>query len=104
MRASTMHRRLLILGALAAMAPSLARAQGGTITGTVRDSASRPVAGADVVANPGNHRARSDSAGAFSLTGLDADQYTVRARKIGFKPVEWRASLSNGGRVDIKLV
>jgi hypothetical protein len=77
---------------------------GATITGVVRDTAARPIAGADVIARPGDHRTRTDSTGRFTFRNLDADKYTVRARKLGYAPEEWDASLSKGGRVDIQLV
>jgi len=77
--------------------------QGATITGTVRDSASRPVAGADVVALPGAHRARSDSAGKFTITGLDGGSYTVRARRLGFAPTETTVDISSNARLNIAL-
>ncbi|MEO8334318.1 MAG: carboxypeptidase-like regulatory domain-containing protein [bacterium] len=83
--------------------PALAGAQG-IIAGTVRDSADRPVAAADITVRPGDHRTVTDSAGKFIVTGLGADHYTVRARKIGWAPTTYDVSLSNAGRVDIKLV
>lgn len=82
----------------------VAAAQGGTITGTVRDSAQRPVASADVVAQPGAHRARTDSAGRFTFADLSPDKYTVRARKLGYVPEEWDVKLSKGGTTDVQLV
>jgi hypothetical protein len=84
--------------------PSLATAQGGVIAGVVRDSAARPVAAADIIVRPGDHRTRSDSAGRFIITGLGADHYMVRARKIGYAPTNYDVALSNAGRVDIQLV
>src|SRR5689334_18947649 len=60
------------------LAASASAQQGATITGTVRDSASRPVANADVVALPGAHRARTDSSGKFTISGIDGGSYTVR--------------------------
>ena len=84
--------------------PSRASAQGGVIAGIVRDSASRPVAAADIIIRPGVRRTRSDSAGRFIVTGLDADHYIVRARKIGYAPTSYDVSLSNAGRVDIQIV
>ena len=83
---------------------SLAIAQNGVIAGVVRDTAARPVAGADVVVRPGDRRTRSDSAGRFIISGLGADHYTVRARKIGYAPTAYDVALSNAGRVDIQLV
>src|SRR5437867_12813553 len=99
-----------LLRALAVIAvPSLSafaqqQTRGATIAGTVRDSSSRPIAGADVVAQPGNHRIRSDSAGNFVLTGLDGGAYTVAARKGGYGPDRWDVSLSKSGRDVVKFV
>lgn len=99
---------LPVVAAILLALPSLAGAQqpavGGVITGVVHDTASRPVPGADITVRPGDHRTRSDSAGRFIVTGLGADHYTVRARKIGYAPTTFDVSLSNAGRVDIKLV
>jgi Carboxypeptidase regulatory-like domain len=77
---------------------------GGTITGIVKDSADRPVAGADVIAHPGDRRTRTDSAGRFVFSGLDPDNYTVRARKLGFAPEDFDVKLSKTSHVDISLV
>ncbi len=77
---------------------------GGVIAGVVHDADSRPVAGADIMIRPGDHRARSDSAGRFTIGGLGADRYFVRARKLGYGPTQFDVALSKGGRVEIRLV
>jgi len=104
----TSHRVLRVLAGLLLGAPAGVVAQqptsGGTITGIVRDSAQRPIAGADVLVRPGERRMRTDSTGRFTFTGLGADRYVVRARKLGYAPEEWDAKLSANGRVDITLV
>jgi len=89
---------------VAASASSAQETTGAAIRGIVRDSASRPIPGADVVAHPGEHRTRTDSAGRFVLSGLSPDKYNVRARRLGYAPDEWDVSLSKGGQVDIQLV
>jgi hypothetical protein len=103
-----MHRPIRLIAPLAAALvlalPRLASAQGGTIAGIVRDTAARPVPGADIIIRPGDHRARSDSAGKFLVGGLGADHYTVRARKIGYAPTNFDVNLGNAGRADITLV
>jgi len=76
----------LALAVLAAPAFAQQQTRGATIAGTVLDSSSLPVPSADVVAQPGNHRTRSDSAGNFLLTGLDDGNYIVAARKVGYAP------------------
>jgi len=79
-------------------------ASGATITGIVRDSASQAIAGADVLARPGDHRTQTDSAGRFVFTALDPDNYTVRARKLGYAAASWDVKLSKSARVDISIV
>ena len=77
---------------------------GGVIAGVVRDSAARPVAGADIVVRPGDRRTRSDSAGRFIVAGLGADHYILRVRRLGYAPTQFDVVLSSAGRVDIQLV
>lgn len=105
-----MIRVAQVRAALAAMvfagvAPLAAQqSTGGTITGFVRDSASRPVADAEVTARPSRERVRTDSTGRFTITGLDDGNYSVYARKPGFAPVSWDVKLSKSGKVDVTLV
>lgn len=96
--------KLQFAAALLAALPALASAQGGIIAGTVRDTGNRPIAAADISVKPGQLRARTDSAGRFIITGLGADKYTVRARKIGYGPTTYDVDLSHAGRVEINLV
>ena len=51
---------VVLLALLASSGAAGAQQTGGTITGAVRDTARRPVVGADVVAQPGSHRTRTD--------------------------------------------
>lgn len=88
----------------AASLPAVAQTRGATIAGTVRDSLAQPVPGADVVAQPGNRRVRSDSAGNFLFTGLDGGAYVVAARKVGYAPDRWDVRVSKNGRIDVKFV
>lgn len=78
--------------------------RGATITGTVRDSAGLPIVAADVVAQPGQYRTRTDSTGAYTLTGLDDGAYTIAARKVGYAPERWDVRISRNGRLEIKFV
>jgi hypothetical protein len=76
----------------------------GAIAGVVRDSASRPLSGVDVVARPGGHQARTDSAGRFTIAGLGNGSYSVRARKVGYASESWDVKLSSSKRVDLSIV
>ena len=85
--------------------PAFAQQQtrGATIFGTVRDSVGQPIPAADIVAQPGSHRTRSDSAGNYLLTGLDDGNYVVAARKVGYAPERWDVKLSKTGRLEVKF-
>jgi hypothetical protein len=98
------HFPVRLAAALLLAIPCLSSAQGGVIAGTVRDTGDHPIALADISVKPGQLRTRTDSAGKFILTGLGADKYQVRARKIGYGPTTYDVYLSHAGRVDIKLV
>ena len=81
-----------------------AQTTGGTITGFVRDSASAPIAGADVMLRPSAKRTRTDSTGRFTLSGVEPASYTVIARKVGFLPETWDVKMTSAGRVEITVV
>ena len=100
----TRVRLLDVLVLLATTAMQIAaQPRGASITGLVRDSTGAPVRSAEVIAQPGDHHARSDSTGHFAFNGLSADKYRVRARRIGFSPAEWTVDLSKDAHVDIRL-
>jgi hypothetical protein len=96
-----MRRVALALGIL--LISSTAGAQSASIRGTVRDSSSRPMVNADVVITPTGRRARTDSTGHFAFDSLEAKQFTIRARRVGYGPAEWTIDLSKGGRAEIQL-
>lgn len=82
---------------------AVARRAGGTITGIVRDTAGKPLPAANVSLHPGDRRTQTDSSGRFSIEGLGEDTYTVRARKLGYRPDSWDVKISSSGRADVKL-
>ena len=82
---------------------SVARAQTASIRGTVRDSSARPMINAEVVVDPSGRRVRTDSTGRFVFDSLDAKQFTIRARRVGYAPTEWTIDLSKGGRAEVQL-
>lgn len=85
--------------------PTLALAQkGATIVGTVVDSLQQAIPDADVILRPGNHRARTDSVGRFTLTELDDGAFILAARKVGYAPDRMDGKLSKNGRLTVKLV
>ena len=72
---------------LAAAVPTLASAQTGRVAGSVADSASRPIAGAQVSVVGTARQAISDDAGRFLIVGVPAGSYEVRAQRLGQRAV-----------------
>jgi hypothetical protein len=99
-----MARFVIVALCACAIAARGAGAQSGaTIRGVVRDSAAVPVPNADVSTTPGARRVRTDSTGRFVIAGLEPGQYIVKARHVGYEPVEWTVDLSRAGRADVQL-
>lgn len=100
--------RLLLLGALAVIAP--AQFELGEIRGTVRDSSGAVIPGAKVVlmhSDTGVERTtRTDESGNYSFPGLRLGGYTFRAEKEGFRPAAVAVSalrVAERLRVDFEL-
>src|SRR5882724_3166253 len=81
--------RILILGVLVALASTKARAQTGSIQGTVSDQTGAVVQGAEVAArNLETNATRvttTGGTGVYSLPNLSVGHYEVTVKKTGFK-------------------
>ena len=101
-RASCLPSILSLAVALLAVAPAPARAQTGTISGTVVDAGSqRPLASAQVsVAGQPGRGAVTDASGRFRITGVTGTTVTLDARLIGFAPATRTAQV---GATDVSF-
>ena len=100
---------VLLLLAAAATAPS-AHAQAPTaadsaaryvtLVGVVRDTAGRPLAGAEVRAGA-TQITLSDADGTFLLTGVEPDTVQLLVRRIGYRPADVVLAASAGLRVEL---
>jgi hypothetical protein len=94
----------VLIFALTMGANAIAQNQsGGTISGVVRDVGGNPIGDAEVYAFPEKNRAKTDSAGKFSIPGLPSGFYHIRVRRIGFRPIEVTTDLNESGHVDLKI-
>jgi TonB-dependent starch-binding outer membrane protein SusC len=99
---------LLLAGAILCTAASLtppplgAQQPTGTITGEVIDSATRqPIAGVNVVVEGTRLGAITRDDGTFTITGVPAGTYTVRARRIGYGSVPVVVNVADGSTVSV---
>ena len=87
------------------MAISLARradAQG-AISGTILDSAARPIPNVEVLIPSLDRRVRTDSTGRFTIGALKAARYVVRARRFGYFPADGEVRVRDGVTSAIKF-
>ena len=93
--------RALVLAAAVFVSPRLAaQTSTGAIRGHVTDSASAPIAGAEVVARDVStniqRTAGTDARGFYSLAGLTPSQYLLTIRHIGHVPVQRQLQVQVG--------
>ena len=74
------------VAALLLMAGQLARAQQGTIRGTVVDSGGKPIRDAAVFVTSARQTARTDDRGRFTLDRLPLGEVELSVRSIGYFP------------------
>jgi len=105
MRRFALMRRILLLVAavLAALPASLAAQRTGVIAGTIVDENGQPIPDVQVVVSADNAKATSDSAGHFEIRNLEAGQYNIRTRRIGYMPARTTADIGRGGRADLHI-
>ncbi len=76
----------------------------GAVAGVVRDSTGKPIAGVEVLLPARRSSARSDSAGAYRLAGLQAGKTTLSFRRFGFEPQTVPATITAGATVTMNVV
>lgn len=85
--------------------PVAARAQGGVIRGTVRDSLGEALGYSVVALMPDDRRMLTDDAGRFVISGLAPGSYRLRARHLGFLPLDTTIMVGadSAPRLDLRL-
>lgn len=97
--------RALLLLAILAATPAPAQTRHGGIAGQVTDTAGRSLVDADVFILGGGRRARTDSAGQFRFADLKRGEYSLIARKVGYRHAEAEVSVQDDVvRQDFALV
>ena len=94
---------------LAAGAPAVFAAQVGGVQGTVRDTAGRPIQGAQVVLTPigggQSQTNRTDSSGYYSFAGLEPGNYTIQVNVVTYTSILQNYSIIQdiNGTLDFSL-
>jgi iron complex outermembrane receptor protein len=98
---------LIVISVLALLvSPARAQQPGGSIVGTVLDSASGlPVIAAEVRLAEGHRVDRTHADGGFEFTGLVAGRYTVSVRRLGYREARQAVVVPEAGiaRISIQM-
>ena len=78
--------------------------RGSTISGTVRDEAGYPLAGANVFLNETFFGAASDMDGEFTISGVTAGSYTLIASLMGYKPFQQDITIHENDNITLSPV
>jgi len=93
---------LFVVAAL--VVSSLPAQQPGTITGKVLDAVTKaPLAGATVSIDGTALSQRTNTRGAFAITGVASGQHTLTANLIGYSPLRKDVSVGAGETVEVEL-
>ena len=102
---------LLLVSAVAWLAPATAGAQSAIISGIVRGADGEPINGATVVARtaPSDQRDRTtqtttNESGRFGFIGLRAGRWIFTIQGLGFEPTETRATIRRTGRINVSVI
>jgi iron complex outermembrane receptor protein len=91
---------LLIALATSLLLPDLLDAQAGTVRGTVTDQAGGPVSGVSLVLEGTGLGTTTLAQGTYEFRGIASGSYTLRTRRVGFKPMSARVTVTAGGVVE----
>lgn len=98
-----MGQWLTLIALTALLVPRLTPAQeSSTVSGSVTDSSGIPLVGVEVVADSGAAHGYTDVRGNFVLT-LGQGSHILRARRLGFAPLEVPVNVAIGGRAEVTL-
>ena len=102
---------LLLVSAVAWLAPATAGAQSAIISGIVHGADGEPINDATVVARtaPSDQRDRTtqtttNESGRFGFIGLRAGRWIFTIQKLGFEPTETRATIRRTGRINVSVI
>jgi TonB-linked SusC/RagA family outer membrane protein len=86
------------VAALAVLAAGAAAQQGGVVRGTITDSIGRgPIGGAQVVVTGSARGAITNEAGQYTLRDVPAGVVSLSVTRLGFTPIQRRATVTAGG-------
>jgi hypothetical protein len=83
---------------------AIAQERGATIVGVVHDSLGEAVPDVEVRVLGAGIRARSDSRGAFRLSGIEAGPATLSARRLGYEEFTQKLRLRAGETIRVNVV
>ncbi len=87
---------LVVAFTLAVLPWASLNAQGGSLRGTVSDSAGNPLSGATISVEGTELKAIAGNSGTYHISNVPAGSYSVRARLIGYTAMASRVTIARG--------
>ena len=96
-------RALVTLTAALAIGAGIANAQQAVVRGVVRDPAGGALGYSVVAVVPGDRQILTDDDGRFAFVGLEAGSYRIRAKHLGYLPLDTMVTVAAGETADLEL-
>ena len=90
---------LVVAFTLAVLPWASLNAQGGSLRGTVSDSAGNPLSGATISVEGTELKAIAGNSGTYHISNVPAGSYSVRARLIGYTAMAARVTIARGEEI-----
>jgi hypothetical protein len=103
-RSSQLSVRLAALALTLAASEARAQKPMGSIDGIARDTTARLLSNVDITIRPGNITVRTDDRGRFTFPSVEPGAHTLRARAIGFFPVDVDVAVAAGKRTSVEIM
>jgi TonB-linked SusC/RagA family outer membrane protein len=104
---SALRGALAVAGAIglsAMAATTLAAQQGGTVRGTITDSVGRaPIVGAQIVVTGSARGTITNDQGQYTLRDVPAGPISLSVTRLGYSPVQRRATVAAGGTLTLDI-
>ena len=94
---------MMVVCNLLCLAPAIAQATKGTVSGTATDSGGSPLQGARVTLDPGGQQVVTEEDGQYRITDVAPGDYTLNVSYVGLAPLSKPIKVQGDTKVDAQL-
>src|SRR5580700_3110663 len=94
---------MIVVCNLLCLAPAIAQATKGTVSGTATDSGGSPLQGARVTLDPGGQQVVTEEDGQYRITDVAPGDYTLNVSYVGLAPFSKAIKVQGDTKLDAQL-